>query len=168
SAVDSAAARDGAAIVVWPRIGSAPPSGQGLGAANATLVAPLARLAIPSAGRPVARWADGQRAAAEWPLGRGCVRAVGVGVPSAGDVTLQPAFDAVARSLLAPCDGANLWAAAADSLAKLFEHPGAAATAAALRSTDEDAPLARWLLAVALLLLAGELLVRRESAEPAA
>lgn len=168
SSADSAAARDGAALVSWPRIGSAAPSAQGLWAGNATLVAPLARLAIPAAGRPVARWADGQRAAAEWPLGRGCVRAVGVGVPSAGDVTLQPAFGAVARSLLAPCDGANLWAAASDSLAKLFERPGAAATAAALRSTDEDSPLAPWLLAVALLLLACELVVRRVPVEYAA
>src|ERR1019366_10825866 len=84
SAADSAAAREGAAVVYWPRTGGATPSAQGLWAGSATLVAPLARLPIPPGGRVVARWADGERAAAEGPLGRGGVRAVGHGVPSAG------------------------------------------------------------------------------------
>jgi hypothetical protein len=165
SAADSAAARDGAAVVRWPRIGAATATAQGLWAGTGTLVAPLARMAIPLGGRAVARWADGERAAAEWPVGRGCVRVIGVGVPSAGDVTLQPAFTAVARSLLAPCDGAGSGARAPDSLATLFARAGAAATAAALRSSDESSPLAPWLLGAALVLLAGELAVRRGSVE---
>lgn len=162
----AAATSDGAAIVYWPRIGTAPPSAQGLWAGNGTLVAPLARLALPAGGRIVARWADGERAAAEWPAGRGCVRAIGAGVPPAGDITLQPAFTAIARSLLAPCDGAGAGAAAGDSLAKSFTRTGAAAPAAALRSTDESSPFAPWLLAAALLLLTGELFVRRGSTAP--
>jgi hypothetical protein len=168
SAGDSAAALTGAALVYWPRIGRAAPSAEGLWAGTATLVAPLARLSIPDGGRVVARWADGERAATERPLGRGCVRSVGVGIPSAGDVTIQPAFAAVARFLLAPCDGTPTGSAAPDSVAKLFERRGTAATAAAFRSTDEKSPLAPWLLGAAMLILAGELFVRRVVAEPPA
>jgi hypothetical protein len=163
-AADSASAREGAAIVFWPHIGKTVPKAEGLWAGNATLVAPLERIvsAQPLAGsRIVARWADGTPAALEWPLGRGCVRTIGVGVPAAGDITLQPAFVAVAQSLLAPCDGAPMGTVLSDSIAKSFARSGAAATAAALRSTDESSPLTPWLLVAALLLLAGELFVRR-------
>ena len=166
AAVDSAAARAGAAVVYWPRIGAAAPVAQGLWAGNATLVAPLARWAVPqptTGSRVVARWADGAPAAVESPLGRGCVRTISVGLPVAGDITLQPAFASLAQSLLAPCEGANSAAPASDSVAKLFARSGAAATAAALRSTDERSPLAPWLLAAALLLLGGELFLRRDA-----
>lgn len=161
---DSAAARDGAAIVFWPRIGKTTPTAEGLWAGNATLVAPLERIVIPGspvARRVVARWADGTPAALEWPLGRGCVRAIGVGIPAAGDITLQPAFVAVAQSLLAPCGGAGSGRAVSDSIAKSFARSGAAATASSLRSADERSPLTPWLLAAALLLLTGEVFVRR-------
>jgi hypothetical protein len=168
SARDSAAARDGAALVYWPRTARATASAEGLWAGAATLVAPLARLPLPVGGRVVARWADGERAATEWPLGRGCVRTVGVGVPSAGDVTLQPAFTAVARFLVAACAGSHTSAAVSDSVAKTFARGGQAASAAAFRSGDEPSPLAPWLLGAALLILAGELLVRGAPAEPPA
>jgi hypothetical protein len=163
-AADSAAARAGAAVVFWPHIGKAAPAAEGLWAGNATLVAPLGRIvsAQPLAGsRIVARWADGKPAAIEWPLGQGCVRTIGVGVPVAGDITLQPAFVSVAQSLLGPCDGAIVGTALSDSLARSFARSGPAATAAALRSSDENSPLTPWLLAAALLLLTGELFVRR-------
>jgi hypothetical protein len=168
SAADSAAARDGAAVVVWPRIGSATATAQGLWAGGATIVAPLARLTLPSGGAVVARWADGAPAAAEWPLGRGCIRVIGAAVPPAGDISLQPAFYSVARALVAECGGASAGAAIADSVAKSFVHAGPAATAAALRSADESSPLAPWLFGAALLLLIGELFIRRGSAEAAA
>ena len=165
---DSAAARDGAAVVYWPRAGAGAAAAQGLWAGGATVVAPLARIAVSPGGVSVARWADGASAASEWPAGRGCIRAVGVGVPAAGDVSLQPAFMSVARELLAPCRGASAGAPASDSIARSFSRAGAAATAAALRSSDESSPLAPWLLAAALLLLAGELFVRRGAAAVAA
>jgi len=164
TAADSTVARDGAAIVYWPRIGMAAPTAQGLWADGATVVAPLARVAIPSGGAVVARWADGAIAATESSLGRGCVRAVSVGVPTAGDISLQPAFMGVARYLLAPCRSSSSAAPVSDSTAKLFSRGGAAATAASLRSSDESSPFAPWLFAAALLLLAGELLVRRGAA----
>jgi hypothetical protein len=168
---DSAVARDGGAVVLWPRAGPTPATAQGLWAGNATLVAPLERMALPAVGRGtrvVARWADGAPAAIESPLGRGCVRTIGVGVPNAGDVTLQPAFMAVAHALLAPCDGANISAAASDSTARIFARPGPAAPAASLRPDDDRSPLAPWLLGGALLLLIGEIFARRGSVETAA
>jgi len=165
---DSAAARDGAAVVLWPHAGTTTPAAQGLWAGNATLVSPLERMALPevaSGGRVIARWADGAPAAIESPLGRGCIRTIGVGVPAAGDVTLQPAFIGVARALLAPCDGANVGAAVSDSIARQFARPGPAAAAAALRPDDDRSPLAPWLLGGALVLLIGELFARRGSVE---
>jgi aerotolerance regulator-like protein len=167
-AADSAAAREGAAVVLWPHAGTTMPTAQGLWAGNATIVAPLERLPLPQVAgdaRVVARWADGAPAAIESALGRGCVRTIGVGVPNAGDVTLQPAFMAVAHALLAPCDGSNVSAAVADSTAGLFARPGPAAPAAALRPDDDRSPLAPWLLGGALLLLIGELFARRGSVE---
>ncbi len=165
---DSAAARAGTAVVSWPHIAAAGRvAAEGLWAGNATLVAPLERIDYPgtlAGSRIVARWADGKPAAIEWPLGAGCIRRIGVGVPEAGDVTLQPAFGAVARVLLAPCEGANTGAALSDSMAKSFARGGPAATAAALRSADESAPLAPWLFGAALLLLLGELVMRRDAA----
>jgi hypothetical protein len=170
TAADSAAARDGAAIVLWSRGGSGVASAEGLWAGNATLVAPLERMALPqagAAGRTVARWADGMPAASESPVGRGCLRTIGIGVPVAGDVTLQPAFVAVTRALLAPCDGFGVDAPVPDSVASLFARTGAAATAAALRPGDDRSPLAPWLLGAALILLVGELLARRGAVEVA-
>lgn len=160
SMADSAGARGGTAVVVWPRIGTGKASAQGLWAGVATVVAPLTRLAIPAGGRVVARWADGAPAATETALGAGCIRAVGVGVPVAGDVTLQPDFTAVARALVAPCYAANIGAAVADSVAKRYARAGPAAPAAALRTADERSPLVSWLLVAAALVLAAELVVR--------
>ena len=154
--------------MVWPPIGNVQASAEGLWAGTATVVAPLARLEIPPAAASSRDGPTARRAAAEWTLGDGCMRAVGVGVPLAGDVTLQPAFMAVARALLGPCDGASVGAAAPDSIARPFARPGAAATAAALRAADESSPLALWLFVAALLVLAAELFVRGKAAETTA
>jgi hypothetical protein len=163
---DSATARDGAAVVSWPRgAAGARAAAEGLWSGDATLVAPLSRIAFASrapGSRIVARWADGAPAAVEWPLGRGCIRFVGVGLPLVGDVTLEPAFGAVAGALLAPCDAEAAGAAIPDSLARTFARAGPAATAAALRSTEESSPLAPWLLGAALVVLLGELMLRRD------
>ncbi len=168
-AADSAAAREGAAVVFWPRVTGANARAEGLAARNATpvatLVATLARAPLSAGGAVIARWGDGARAAAEWPLGRGCIREVGAILPLAGDVALQPAFVSVARSLVGACQGANLGAPAGDSTVKSFSRGGAAATAASLHSEDEKSSLAPWLLAAALLLLVWELFARRRTGE---
>ena len=160
-AADSAAARAGAAVVVWLRAGNAAFKAEGLWAGTATIVAPLARLPLARGGRAVARWADGAPAAVEWQIGSGCIREVGVGVPPAGDLTIQPAFVSVARSLFAACDGAPAGVPASDSVVRVFGRGGAAAGASDLHSIDERSALAPWLLGAAMLLLAGETLSRR-------
>jgi hypothetical protein len=168
TAADSTAARGGAAVVSWPASRASTPAAQGVWAGTATLVAPLTRLALPADGRTVARWADGAPAAMEQPLGRGCVRTIGIGVPNAGDVVLQPAFMSVARALLAPCEGAGTGAAVSDSVARAFARTGPAAPAASLKAPDDGSPLAPWLIGAALLLLGAELFVRRGTARVAA
>lgn len=164
SAADSAAASAGSAVVFWPRAAAgATMKVEGLSTINATLVASLGRLSVPTgrsgAGglRTAARWADGSPAAIEQPLGGGCIRTVGVGLPASGDLVLQPSFAAVARELLSPCGGARSeGASAADSSWRALGRSGAAALAPALLADHGKSPLAAWLLGSALAALLAE------------
>jgi hypothetical protein len=160
SAFDSAAALRGTAIVHWPELGAAIPHAGGVWAVNATVVAPLSSVPFAATGRVVARWSDGRPAAVEATVGRGCVRTVGIGTPLAGDVALQPAFIALARQLLGPCSGASTSVAASDSVVSRLRRL-ALSRAPAVPATDPESPVAPWLAAAALLLLAGELFARR-------
>lgn len=193
TSADSALARRGAAIVVWPSLASA---GQGVAPAapdpaavahpagvatvDAVLVAPLSvapldiaplSAAAPSAATidggmvVVARWANGDPAAVERRTGDGCLRSVGIGVPTAGDVMLQPAFRALARTLLGPCAARTAGAWASDSMARMLTRNGAAAPATRLRDREAVPALTPWLLLAALLLLIGELALRRATVE---
>jgi len=101
----------GGVLVVWPansgslvRRAVADSQG-GIASSRAVVVAQFARAEQPREGRPVARWIDGEPAATERPLGRGCIREVAIPVDVAGDIALRESFRAVARSLLAPCGG---------------------------------------------------------------
>ena len=163
---DSALARTGATIVEWRR----PDAGavvraDGVWAGRTTLVAPFSRLALPSQGRVVARWSDGTSAAVESLIGTGCVRTVGIGIPIAGDVTLQPAFQSIAAELLAPCGGAAAAAGARDSIAAALTRSGAPAPAAAFEDRTVPSPVAPWLIGAALVLLMSEWWVRRSRPE---
>lgn len=166
---DSALARTGATIVEWrrPDLGAAAHA-DGVFAGRTTLVAPLSRFALPKQGRVVARWSDGASAAVESPIGTGCVRTVGIGIPIAGDVTLQPAFQSIASEMLAPCGGAGVADAAPDTVAALLERRGAPAPADAFEDRTILSPLAPWLIAAALLLLLSEWWMRptRRAASP--
>ena len=162
SAADSALARSGVAIVEWRRpdaggVGRA----EGVFARRTTLVAPLSRLTVPREGKVVARWSDGASAAIESRLGTGCIRTVGIEIPIAGDVTLQPAFQSIANELLAPCGGAAAAAAAPDSVAARLARPGPSAPAKAFEDRAIPSPLAPWLIGAALLLLVSEWWIRR-------
>jgi hypothetical protein len=166
SAADSAFARSGSTVVRWDTSATPRVAAEGLAVGDDVIVAALGRVAISRTGRVAARWADGQRAASEIQLGSGCIREVGVMLPAAGDIPLHPPFQRIARGLLAPC-GLVVAETAADSatVARLVGTTGNAARADALRSgTDRPSPLARWLLALALLLAIGELIVRARSA----
>jgi len=174
--VDSAWARDSAGIVLdWPASGM--PAGwtrrtrvdtvgavvalPAVGAA-AAFVAPLARTAVaPRDGIFVARWADGEPAAVERAVGRGCVRAVAVTVPQVGDVALRAPFRAFLAALTGPCAASASGAPLDSSAVRRLAGAGPLLATSALEppAAPRD-PLARWLLAGALLLLLAELPVR--------
>jgi hypothetical protein len=179
---DSALARGGVAIVVWPSLmrasgSAAVPAAQaatratvtvrpnGVATDDAVLVAPLSVAPVAGGGLVVARWANGEPAAVERAAGDGCLRDVGIGVPAAGDVTLQPAFRAIARALFGPCAARTTSPGAPASRVQSLERRGAAAPATQFRERDHVPDLTAWLLAAAFLLLAGELALRRASAE---
>jgi len=164
SAADSVFARDGETVVRWDSTAAPRPAAEGLAAGDDVIVAALGRVPVSLKGRAVARWADGTTAASEQPLGKGCMREVGVALPAAGDIALHPPFQRIARGLLAPC-GLTVVETSADSttISRLAGTAQNAARADALRSgTDRTSPLARWLLALAILLAIGELIVRAQ------
>jgi len=116
----------------------------------------------------VARWDDGEPAATEIPLGAGCIRAVAVSVPSAGDLALTPAFRRFAEQLAGPCGGGRAWIAAPDSVVSTVlpvAGPGdAARTPSAADAGRSDSTIAAWLLGAAMAAAMVELLVRRGAA----
>jgi len=133
------------------------------------IVAALGRRVLGATGRVVARWADGTRAAVEQAVGEGCMREVGIMLPAAGDLALHPPFQRIARALLTPC-GISTTDVVADSgvMARLAGTGRSAAPASAFRiSSDQPTPLARWLLAAAIVCAIAELIVRaRHVPEP--
>ena len=183
TAADSAWARTGRTLVVWPSAGGAlagwstrtrpdtafavtafAASDGSMSSGSATIIAPMVRSANPPPGRVVARWADGEPAASESALGGGCLRSVAVAVPATGDLPLTPAFRRFAGRLLGPCASAVAWAAASDSvLAAVLPLAGRASSETAASVIGESAPskLTAWLLALALLAASAELFVRR-------
>ncbi len=163
--VERAAAGDSARLV-WPdSAGDARPDAVHIaGAGGVTLVAPLARHPVPE-GRVVARWRDGSPAATETSDADGCVRHVGVGVPSAGDLVLRPPYARFVAALRAPCGGAGA-TAIPDSVLTALSGEGPLAPARALAdAAGGESPLAALLLALALLALGAEWWLRREVRE---
>jgi hypothetical protein len=100
---DSAFAREGGALVVWP---PAADSGATVAAVATERLAAIGRWSAGAGtldGTPVARWHDGRPAASERSLGRGCIRDVAIGVPDRGDVVLRTSFTGLVRTLTQPC-----------------------------------------------------------------
>jgi hypothetical protein len=162
TAADSAFARDGGTVVRWDSTTASRPVAEGLAVGDEVIVAALARRSVGSAGRVVARWADGTSAATEASLGKGCIRDIGVMIPAAGDIALHPPFQRIARSLLTPC-GSIVAERAADSatIAWLSGPTTNAARASLLRGdAEQPSPLAPWLIGLAILLALAELAVR--------
>ena len=173
---DSSFARDSGAVVVdWPMNGA--PAGWArreradtVGAvvasggryASAVFVAPMVRTsAAPPGAAVIARWVDGAAAATERAVGRGCIREVAVPVPQVGDAALRAPFRAFFAAMTAPCAstdvGAPIDAAAVQRLAG--SGPLLATSTLAAPAAPRD-PIARWLLAAALLCLFAELPLR--------
>lgn len=186
-AADSAWARAGARVLVhWPAtpddaprtaarslarpwIARATPDSVGaVSAGDVALVAPFERWAAydaaPERALVVARWVDGEPAAVETPHGAGCIRTVTIGVPSRGDLVLQPRFTRLAAALAAPCGGRPMLdaldSARVAALAGPMPRAHAAGSALAAPETIRS-PLVPWLLAAALLFAVAALLLQR-------
>jgi hypothetical protein len=168
SASDSAVARAGGAIVWWDTT-AAPFATEGLSDGHDVIVGTFARRALRGAGVVVARWADGSGAAQELPLGAGCVRTVGIGLSSSGDLPLRPAFQRVVRRLLSPCMAhAVLRAADSASVARLGGGRSLATASALRESASDSSPVASWLLLLALACAVAELVLRTRGAREVA
>lgn len=177
SAEDSAWASNGGVVVAWPNV-TRPDSAaaiEAISAGDRTVIGRFARERVDVAsGRTIARWGDGSAAAQEVALGRGCVRTVGIGVPSSGDAALRPAFLAFVRRLATPCDGGNAllvdgarlsaWAAVPREPSNAATTPGTpprTSRPAINAAATPDHSLERWLLLLVALLLGVEWLLRR-------
>lgn len=162
SAADTAFAQGGGTVVHWDSAGTTRMAAEGLAVGDDVIVATLGRMQLPSRGRVVARWADGTPAAVEEHIGSGCVRNVGVLVPTAGDLPLHPPFQRIVRGLLAPCGfaGAEVGSDSGVTATIAGSSPGLASGRALRATADHASPLARWLLLAALLLALAELALR--------
>jgi hypothetical protein len=136
-------------------------------AGPAVVVAPFVRTAThpeSNAARVIARWVDGAPAAVERAAGPGCIRSVTIPVPRIGDLVLEPRFRSLVAEVTAACGGRVEWAPI-DSTRR-FRLAGAAPSARMLARLippveQVPSPWSRWLLVLALLLLAGEWLARQ-------
>lgn len=173
---DSAWAAAGGTLLVWTAdtaaAGLAPlpqtDTTGGLVADGYAALFSAVRTYAPPPGVAVARWIDGEPAVTEAAHGLGCIRTAAITVPTAGDITLRPAFQQVLRTLMRPCSRAHA-APIADSTRALLAGDGPFARAGALRASSSRSPATPWLLgaALALLLLAEPLLRRRRGAPDA-
>ncbi len=168
SAADSAWAREGGALVMWPRTPAQPDapaaSGDtvnGVAMSGIAIVARFRRDAAPPPGTAVAFWLDGQPAATAAPLGQGCVRWVAVPVPETGDLVLRESFVRFARQMLQPCQGQLSSGPAAPHLLDSLRGGQLAPAHLAGKRNERRVPANPWLLLGAALLYAGEPLLRR-------
>jgi hypothetical protein len=165
TAADSAwAGEAGHVLVHWPdAVGPALDTIGALVTPATVLVASFARSTAPPGGAAVAWWADGTVAATESVLGDGCVRTVSVPVTAEGDLVLRERFRRVVHDLLGPCGGARDLTPADSAAVRMITGGAAVAVASSALSPHANAGRAAmpWLLALALLFLVAEQLVRR-------
>lgn len=170
SAEDTAWARNGGTLVVWPRVleGMAWPAGPGdtiggVAAGRQAVVAPFARAFAPPGGATTAAWSDGADAATTVRLGAGCVRSVAIEISGSGDLPLRPSFLGLARTLLGPCGGeVDTTPVPPATLDSLRGTPGLLVSAAAGAGQERKTPANRWLLLGAAFIFAVEPWVRRK------
>jgi hypothetical protein len=168
---DSAWARDGNVLVHWPASDgdadwprrAAIDAIGGVTAGGQTLVGRFPRLWTLE-GHAVARWADGQPAAVEQTVGRGCIRDIGVLIDESSDLTLRAAFRSLAFELLAPCADRRVGIPLDSTGIAAIAGDGPLAPSATLRhQATEKSRWTPWLLVAAALALIAELSVRRTS-----
>jgi hypothetical protein len=133
----------------------------GVTANGATVVSPFPRVWALE-GTAIARWSDGTPAAVERATGDGCIRDVGVSIDDASDLALRPSFRRFVAELVGPCGGARENTSIDEAMRVSLAGSGPLAAATSLRDrTAELSPWTPWLLALAALLLVGELAMRR-------
>ncbi|MDZ4864837.1 MAG: BatA domain-containing protein [Gemmatimonadota bacterium] len=168
-AADSTWGAAGGALVYWPHEPAEAPwtavhrdTVGGIFSGGHVVVAPFTRAVRPPEGVVIARWPDGTAAATERPLGAGCERNLAIPTDMSGDVMLRPGMLALARALTAPCGGRREFPRVAGVLLDSLRGPSGLVAADQLaRPVSGKVPANGWYLAAALLLLAGEPLVRR-------
>jgi hypothetical protein len=113
-------------------------------------------------GSAVARWADGEPAAVEHAVGRGCIRDVGIVFDPASDITLRAPFRQFIARLLEPCGG-NRRTRPVDSaaMASIIGGPRLAPASGLRERASESSSWTPWLLSLGAVLLLVELAVRR-------
>jgi hypothetical protein len=119
------------------------------------------------AARVVARWADGEPAAVEKGIGKGCIRSVAIPVTAVGDLVIRPEFIALMREIAAPCGESRSTTPLASTVMASLGGRGPLATNDAFAARrDIASPLVPWLFAIALAAALAELFVRRVSPNP--
>jgi hypothetical protein len=132
------------------------------------VVASLARETLAHRGTVLARWADGGVAAVEQPIGAGCMREVGIGVPAVGDLPLRPSFQRVVRGLTDACASSRVRPGAlldSTRVARLMGAGGAATGSALASGAERPSPIVPWLLGLALASALAELMLRTRRVE---
>lgn len=170
---DSAWAHDsGNVLVHWPVSDSAadwPPRPTidaigGVTSSSGTLIGRFPRVWTLT-GRAIARWADGEPAAVEHSVGRGCIRDVAIVFDPSSDIALRAPFREFVARLLEPCDGVRRTQSADSAFIATLtggSNLPRLASAAALRDrANESSSWTPWLLSLGALLLLVELIVRR-------
>lgn len=168
-AADSAWARSGGALVIWPRVLAetdwSPGPGDtigGVAVGNDAVVAAFFRSHVPPEGVVRAAWVDGKSAATETPMGKGCLRNVAIPIPESGDLVLRESFLRLTRAMLSPCHGRVRADPVSSSRLDSLRGEGGLLSALEMPGPQErKAPANRWLLLGAALLLLAEPLVRR-------
>ena len=166
---DTAWARVGGTLIIWPR--SLEESGwqrghgdtvAGVASDAHAVVALFPRAFMPPPGEIAAVWADGALAATEARADAGCIRNVAIQVPEVGDLVLRENFLRLTRTLLLPCSGWSTGAPAPPAwLDSLRGREALFASSAVAGRVDQKTPAHRWLLLSAALVFALEPLVRR-------
>jgi hypothetical protein len=154
------ASADGAAWQPRPTIDAI----GGVASSSGTLIGRFPRVWTLT-GSAIARWADGDAAAVEHGVGRGCIRDVGIVVDPASDLTLRAPFRRFAERLLEPCGGvARTRRADSSAIESIVGGKGITrlATASSLREpSGESSFWTPWLLGLGAALLLVEVAARR-------
>ena len=157
------AARPGHVLVHWSAAqGVARDTIGAVVTSRTVLVAAFPQPIAPTSGTPIAWWADGVVAATEQPLGAGCRRDVRVPVTPVGDLALRERTRDLLRDLTAPCGGARDFRVVDSATARMLRGsaPLTLATTILPARRESGRSAVPWLLALALLALAAEHLIR--------